>query len=551
MIRSPGGPPHRATPEHWRTPALFFLVAVVLYLPGIWWGMPYDAPMRARPWGWDELAPLQSVTEVWGVFFAKNPSFNPQYPLMQNMVQAVLVLPYMFGLWLAGGLSMPGPAYPFGFTDPAASLAMTTLLSRFASVLMAAGTVVAAWRTATLLWDEATGRIAGVFVLTMSPMFFFGKTSNVDMGALFWTALGLMVFVDILRHTLTTRRAVLIGLYAALAPATKDANYAVFLVAGLILAVTHLSRARRDGTAMGAAVRPLALGFVTALACYVTASGFVFRPSRFMEHLQWITESGLDVPIRFPDTPGGYAGLGARILEVLAESLGGPVAALALAGLVWCLARDRRAILWGLPAVGIPLLVVLPARFVFLRFLLPVAYVLALFAAAGVAAMRRAELKPLRALAPVCVAVAAGWSLLHGADFVQQMIFDARYDAGAWLHAHTRPGDRIAYFGRSAQLPVIDAGVKVVPRRDGLHEGGEPDPEFVLLESMTFYADVEHDQDVPAAADRELREGRQYRKVLDVQAPAWFRPRAIWFFNPRVEIFARADVTEGRGLAAR
>jgi hypothetical protein len=551
MIWSPGGPPHRATPGHWRTPALFFLVAVVLYLPGIWWGMPYDAPLRARPWGWDELAPLQSVTEVWGVFFAKNPSFNPQYPLMQNMVQAVLVLPYMLWLWLSGGLSTPGPTYPFGFVDPAASLAMTTLLSRFASVLMAAGTVVAAWRTATLLWDEATGRIAAVFVLTMSPMFFFGKTSNVDMGALFWTAMGLMVFAEILRDTLTTRRAILIGLYAALAPATKDANYSVFLVAGLVLAGVHLSRARQDGVPPGTAIRPLAIGFVTALACYVMASGLIFRPSRFMEHLQWITDSGLDVPIRFPATVSGYLGLGGRMLEVIAECLGGPVAALAAAGVVLCVARDRRAALWGLPAVGIPLLVLLPARFVFLRFLLPVAYVLALFAAAAVGAMRRAALQPLRALAPACVVVAAGWSLLHGADFVQQMIFDARYEAGDWLHAHARPGDRIAYFGRSAQLPVVEAGVTVVPRRESLHVSGEPDPEFVLLESMTFYADADRDQDIPPAADRELRAGPEYRKVLDVQTPAWFRPRAIWFFNPRVEIFARADVTDGRRLAAR
>ncbi len=551
MSWSPGGPPHRATPGSWRTPALFFLVAVVLYLPGIWWGMPYDAPLRARPWGWDELAPLQSVTEVWGVFFAKNPSFNPQYPLMQNMVQAVLVLPYMLGLWLTGGLSTPGPTYPFGFTDPAASLAMTTLLSRFASVLMAAGTVVAAWRTASVLWDETTGRIAAMFVLTMSPMFFFGKTSNVDMGALFWTAMGLMVFAEILRETLTTRRAIFIGVCAAFAPATKDANYSVFLVAGLILTATHLSRARRDGVTRAEALRPLAIGLVTAVACYVTASGLVFRPSRFMAHLQWITDSGLDVPIRFPDTLVGYVGLGGRMLEVITECLGGPVAALAAAGLALCIVRDRRAALWGLPAIGIPLLVILPARFVFLRFLLPVAYVLAIFAAAAVSAMWRAKWKPLRALAPACLAVAAGWSLLHGADFVQQMIFDARYDAGAWLHAHARPGDRIAYFGRSAQLPVIEAGVTVVPRKESLHAAGEPDPEFVLLESMTFYADADRDQDIPPDADRELRAGPEYREVLDVQRPAWFRPRAIWFFNPRVEIFARADVTAERGLVSR
>jgi hypothetical protein len=106
---------------------LFFLVAVVLYLPGIWWGMPYDAPLRARPWGWDELAPLQSVTEVWGVFFAKNPSFNRMPAHAEHGAGGTRAALHV-GLWLTAAFDAR-PDLSVRFTDRRV-LAMTTLLSR-------------------------------------------------------------------------------------------------------------------------------------------------------------------------------------------------------------------------------------------------------------------------------------------------------------------------------------------------------------------------------------------------------------------------------------
>jgi hypothetical protein len=77
-------------------------------------------------------------------------------------------------------------------------------------------------------------------------MFCYTRTSNVDLGALFWVAAGLVVFARYLRDGLTVRRALWLGIFAALATATKDPSYAAFLPLGIALVVRELLRLRRE-----------------------------------------------------------------------------------------------------------------------------------------------------------------------------------------------------------------------------------------------------------------------------------------------------------------
>ncbi|MDH4045723.1 MAG: hypothetical protein OEW06_14835, partial [Gemmatimonadota bacterium] len=107
-------------------------LTLLLYLPGIWWGVPFAvAPDRVQAWGSDELAPLGPVAELHSVFLARAPrTFNPQYPLLQYLVQAVFVAPYLGWLFVTGRLSGPYTDYPFGLVDPATALMVFTLLAR-------------------------------------------------------------------------------------------------------------------------------------------------------------------------------------------------------------------------------------------------------------------------------------------------------------------------------------------------------------------------------------------------------------------------------------
>ena len=134
-----------------RTLLLLISVALVAYAVGIGSGLPHASTTdRIRPWNPDELAPLGPVAELYSVV-RHSPKFNPQYPLLHYLTQALLVGPYVIGLWLTGRLDEPSIEYPYGLTDPVSALATMTLLARFVSLLMAAGVVAAACRTGTIL----------------------------------------------------------------------------------------------------------------------------------------------------------------------------------------------------------------------------------------------------------------------------------------------------------------------------------------------------------------------------------------------------------------
>src|SRR5262245_7781440 len=92
---------------------ILFVAALVVFLPGIGWGLPGgNAPGRADPWGSDELGPWGPVTELYSVFLAHRPFYNPQYPLFGYFLQLIPLAPYVLLLWLRGGLSQPSPSFP-------------------------------------------------------------------------------------------------------------------------------------------------------------------------------------------------------------------------------------------------------------------------------------------------------------------------------------------------------------------------------------------------------------------------------------------------------
>jgi hypothetical protein len=523
-----------------------FLIALMVYLPGIWWGITHaTAGPRAYPWGSDELAPLQSVTELYGIFFARQPHFNPQYPPFHNFVQALFLAPYLAFLWLTGGLTHPQPVYPFGLTDPVSALRVTTYLARGVSWLMGAGVVLAAFRTGEVMKDRLMGLICGLMALFLYPMFYYSRVSNVDMGALFWTALGLYVFAVSLRDGLTSRRAVWLALFAAFATASKDASWPAFLMMGVVLAYRQLR-----GTQPGARFeksRPLITGLLVAAGSYAVVSGVIFRPGRFLMHLRWISGSGFPPQHRVPITIEGYSRLIRDIVINLVDSLGTPVALCVVVGLILCVFRNRLLLNWALPALGVVLLVLFPARFVLIRYVIVIAYVLLFFAAF---ALREAfDSAAWRKAAPLLLLLAAGWSLLRGADLTWQMLHDGRYAAGSWLHQHAQPGDRVLHFAFPANLPPLDAGVKNV-RADASYrfQGTQEDPEFVILIPFTLFpSEPEHEPGLSDPDYQALRDGTLgYQQVVRSQGDRLFARRPIPWVNPLVQLFVRKDLLARR-----
>ncbi|MFN7978717.1 MAG: hypothetical protein U0P30_11300 [Vicinamibacterales bacterium] len=529
-----------------------YAVAVAVYAVGLWWGAPAGVRGHALVWGTDEIGPVGAVNEVYGVLLARHPYFNPQYPLFHYLVQLVLVAPVYALFYVTGLLGTPDPNFPYGFTRPDVALPVLTIAARLPSLLMAAGVVVAAWKTGTVLRDVRLGRWAALTVGLLYPMAYYARTSNVDMGALFWLACGLLVFARCLRGETTRGRLLALAIFAALSAGSKDASYAAFLPLGLLAAWWHVRDARAAGASWGTALGGPAIALVSAAALYAVASGLVLRPSRFVLHFQYVTHGSGNPHFynRYPWTADGHLAFARELGWQFVDTFGAPLLAVALAGSVQWLHRDRRLAVWLIPAVTVIAFVILPVRFALLRFLLPVGYVLAFPAAdllarawhAGAGAARLT----LRAATIAILAVAAA----RTADLTWQMLHDSRDLATAWLASTMRPGDTLGHVDGPDQRPRVPAGATLkFVKREALASGAERPEWFV---SMPL-EDYEHAHEDGLADDdfAALMDGRLgYRLAATIQTPPWFDRRPATFVNPPIRIFAREDVWRERLAAA-
>jgi hypothetical protein len=231
--------------------------------------------------------------------------------------------------------------------------------------------------------------------------------------------------------------------------------------------------------------------------------------------------------------------------DLLSHSLGFPMALAGVAGLVAVGHRSPRTLLFALPLLAILVGVIVPVRFIRIRFVLPAAYVLALFAAAGVAlvAAHLTRSRSGRIPAIGLVVAIAVWSLVRSIDLTYQMQNDARYTMELWLRENVRPGDRIGYYGAALKLPALPVGVSTEP---GPYEVNRPDgsgrPEFIVVIPQQVF-ETDHEWSLPDERWAELRSGVwEYEPWLALQGPALLEPRPINWVNPPVRLFVRRDV---------
>ncbi|MDX1576903.1 MAG: glycosyltransferase family 39 protein [Gemmatimonadota bacterium] len=533
-------------------PALFGYAAVFLYALGIGWGLPHaTGPERMFPWGPDELAPLRSLGELYRLFGPADAAFAPQYPMMQYFVQALFAAPYAAWLLLTGGLEGLAGTYPFGLADPAGSLAVFTVLARIPTVLMGGGTVAAAWWTADRLWGRRAARFAALAVLLSLPMFYYGRTSNVDVPALFWLACGTAAFAAALRDGLTVRRGALLGLFAALSVATKDAGYAYF--AGVAVAVLGLQAlaVRRGDAAVREAAVPLLAGAGAAAAVYAVASGLVFSIDRFIAHVGFLIHGtplpeGVEHPYYYTGEASlrGYLALAGTTARHVVDSLGLPLAIAALGGVFLTMRENPRLAWLLLPPVTVFLGTIVPVRFVLIRFVLPIAYVFALFAGAALAALvhRLREGVWARRAAGLAVLVCLGWAGARAADLTVQMWTDSRYALGDWLARTLDAGDEVGYYGSSVKLPHLPAVVEIgampgqiLPPDPGQSVARDPDVVLVIPQQDN---EPVHEWTLRTEDFDRLVEGTAgYRQAYRDPGGGLLTGRIIPFVNPPVRAF--------------
>lgn len=531
-------------PSSRRTGWILFLSALALYAPGLVWGLPHaTAPDRILAWGADEVGTLGPVAELYSVFL--NPTlFNPQYPLFHYFVMAAFVVPYLGFLRLTGGLAGLSAEYPYGLADPVSALATMTLLSRLASVLMGAGLVVATWKAASILWGKRVGSLAAVLTLLAFPVVYYSRTSNVDLPALFWTSLGFLVFARCLVDGLTVRRAAWLGIWAAVAVGTKDNSWAFFLAMGLAVTAQQL---RAPGT-LRERMKPLAAGLLSAAFLYAFTSGLAFRPARWKDHVEWVV--GAAVSMEYPRSLMGALGLAVEIVTQVAAGLGWVVLGAALLGVVSSRRSPRTA--WpALALLTVPVLTIFPVWFLNFRFVLPMVWLLALYAAVGFQRGLGSPSRTTRRLTGVVLGASLLWLLARDVDLTYQSLRDARYDMGDWLSQHASD-QSVGYYGSYRKLPPVPASLEWRRMHDvcTLEQWAQAPDVLVVIPQLPYA--LEHEWEITDPTWDALIDGRLgYEAVWRSPNRGLFSRLPIPFVDPPMLIFARGDFLAGLPTSAR
>jgi hypothetical protein len=526
------------------------LIALIVLAPAAGWGIPQaTSEVTVRGWEVDGVSGIGVLAELSNLTSAARPDWYVAYPLFHYLVLSVAYIPYIAILILTGKLSHPGGVFPYGFADPVRALAVLNMIGHAITVLMGAATIMAVFALARRLYGTRGAVLAALLALCSAPFMFYARTGNLDVPALCWTMLCFVALERCWTDGLSTGRAVACGAFAALAVATKDQSYGLLLLPIVALLVRAL---RTPGSATTATRIRLPLVLVgSGLAVFLVASGIVFRPDRFVRHLQYITnfretftnvrfQTDLTV-MREPGVRGRLLLLG-DMLRATSAAVGWPVVAMGLAGLV-ALGRSVPATRWILAAIGgFFLLVIVPIQHMQYRYALAPAVLLSLSAAALTVRLTSRPVL-LGALAIVLLAPA----LAGGAEVTHAMMTDARWPASEWVNQHVAAGDTLGFFGRPHQLPYMPLGVRVEQLQLGEVETrlGVVRPRWLVV-APDYFADPlrERSTFLPLAVYEGLRDGSLgYKLVARFESPGLLgRPLPyLPYVNPVVQLYERRE----------
>jgi hypothetical protein len=544
----------------YRTELFLFLLATVLYIPGIAWDLPYaSGPDRVYLWATDDIAPLGPLTETHNTFVPGAVNRWLTYPLAHHFILTIVYSPYLIWLGLTGGLARPTSVYPFGFSDPVTTFKVLTLIARAVSIGMAAGTVTAAYRIGCILWDRHTGLVAFVIALLPFPMAYYAHTANLELPALFWTSLALTRYARILVDGLTAPRAAGLAAFAALAVATKDQAAGVFLLLPLALLPLHVQR--RGATSPARWSVPAAF-FGSGATVYALFSGLVLDPHRYLAHVNFSLHQNAVIRASylewFPLTPGGVIGLSAELFRLMYVIFGPLLMLAGLASILHASLRERTRLVFALPAVSHVLTLIVIVHFAQIRYAMPVMFVLSIFAARGVG-LGLGHLPSFAGVRMVAMLAICAWPLWASVDLVFQMVNDSRHGAGTWLATQMGPGTTLAHCGDIQSLPRVRSDIQILEVsgttawRQSMEEH-RPDV-VILLPDWTSKPGMEHSRRCPEEFIRDVENGR-----LGYELAAGFKTRSSIqrqlldypSVNPAVQIFVKEKALEKtRAIGAR
>lgn len=537
------------------------ILSLALNVTHLNWGLP-----NYLDWANDSIAPFQ-VLEA-GYYRLSN-GWHNTYPPVHYAILLVFVAPFMGYLLLSGGLQAPSKVFPFGFSDPLFALSGVTLISRLVSVLMGVAIVLLVYRIVRELFDRQSAFFSSLIVALCHPLVYYAHTANVEVPYLFWSILAIYHFLRVLQHG-ALKHYLLFAMFGILAICTKDQAYGLFLLSPLpILWIRFAEQAqvpRQERRFLHVFLdKRFILAGVVAVATFAIAQNLFFNFTGFLNHIELITGAKSQGLEDYTSDLGGRLQLLRETLVYLAQGLTLPLFGICLVGAVYCGLKFPR---YTLPLLFLALTYYLfflnVILFVRLRYILPIAIILAFFGGKVLADIwHRAPLKGLVRTA-ICLlfAYAAFFPIHLNILFMK----DSRYAAAEWMEQHFSEGDIVETFTpyvNRKYYPRFPAWVKVRSskleagtqwearaikkvRVPNLYTGDEP-PDYIVLSEFWYkrFLPLEQADSDAARVLKDLFEGRMGYKQVAAFKSLEIVPIEV-AINPRILIFALAFSGVGR-----
>jgi hypothetical protein len=443
--------------------ALRWLLAgsAVLNAAGIWWGLPDH-------WAAIELVP-KAVLD--GLRMGFSHGWTDAYPPVHFYLLSVASLPWLALDWL-GVVNLAGDV---GET-------LLSLTYRSVSLVMAAGIVTCACLVGTRIFGGRAGLLGAAVFALVAPFLYYAKTANTDVPYLFWFAVCLVIYLDLLAR-LRLRDFIGFATAATLSVCTKDQAYGLFLLMPLpiVYRLSQEHRAMRASSPIWRALvdRRMLAAAVTSAVLFSVCHNLLFNWTGFLEHVAFIVGPGSVTYQVYDRTLSGWAQLSGLTAWLVQQSFGWPFVAAGVTGLALALAsrRWRLESLWLLtPAVSYYLSFISVVLYNYDRFVLPICLVLSIFAGF---AFDRALGTTRRVWRTVLVAGVFAYTFLYSGTVDVLMIRDGRYTVNRWLSEHVRRDQLIGSIFDQEYLPRLDAFAHVgVSRVDELEQVR---PDFYVL----------------------------------------------------------------------
>jgi 4-amino-4-deoxy-L-arabinose transferase-like glycosyltransferase len=503
--------------------ALGLVLAAALVLGG--WGLRWGLPSEFG-WAPDEVLPADVDAAV-AQRFAHG--WHGKYP------------PLHFALLAAVGAPVSVAARALGWEAPRVHDARMTA-GRVLSLALSLGVLLVVYRCGRDVGDAGAGVLAAALLALSVPFAYYAKMANLDLPYLFWFALSLLFFLRALRRGREVDFA-LFALAAAAAVATKDQAFALYVltVPFLVWKIVREGRAHRR----------LAVLLGVGAVAFALLSGALFNPRGWVAHLRLIAGPASTAFRMFDQGVAGHLELLAQTARHLAFVMGGPSLLAALAGLVLaCRDRTHHRLLLAtlIPAVSYVVFFLLVVLYVYDRFLLPVALVLALFGGLALARAWRTGAWTLRAAALGVFAFAA----VRAASVDVLLTRDSRYAVEDWLRREVGPAPLVAAVGPLEYLPRFD-GLRWRRLGPAASRLAQVSPDVVVVNAdyarradegtgeRAFYTALD---DGSLGYQVALRQRTNPRVLLDTEALRRDGPGRLWSnldkVDPEIVVYRRA-----------